>query len=174
MEREKIELYKKVIEKYQNFTQWILRHTPEIKESERGLNFLNDIDWTEHKIREAESVTESSEVKEVNFMQSRDLTDEEWLKLPKEEILQLYKNCYNQLKTYINRSSEVKEVTDEEMNEEANRYGKLAKEYFHGAEKDASLDFLRGANWMRSKTQPAQSLTDEQIEKWVKENEKSV
>ena len=32
------------------------------------------------------------------FMQSRDLTDDEWLLLPKEEILQLYKNCYAMLK----------------------------------------------------------------------------
>jgi hypothetical protein len=41
-----------------------------------------------------------------NFMQARDLTDEEWLELPKEEILQLYKNCYNMLQNYIGLSGE--------------------------------------------------------------------
>jgi hypothetical protein len=37
------------------------------------------------------------EPEKANFMQTRDLTDEEWLRLPKEEILQLYKNCYKML-----------------------------------------------------------------------------
>jgi hypothetical protein len=42
----------------------------------------------------------------VNLIQIRDLTDEEWLKLPKEEILQLYKNCYSMLMNYIKLSGE--------------------------------------------------------------------
>jgi hypothetical protein len=46
--------------------------------------------------------SELSEPKKVKtiFMQARELTDEEWLKFPKEEILQLYKNCYAMLKNY--------------------------------------------------------------------------
>jgi hypothetical protein len=42
----------------------------------------------------------------VNLIQTRDLTDEEWLELPKEEILQLYKNCYSMLMNYIQLSGE--------------------------------------------------------------------
>jgi len=42
---------------------------------------------------------------ELNYMQMRDLTDEEWLKLPKEEILQLYKNCYSMLNQQISYSN---------------------------------------------------------------------
>ncbi len=49
------ELYKTLIDRYQQFTKWIVRHTPEIKESERGLDLLNEIDWAEHKIREQET-----------------------------------------------------------------------------------------------------------------------
>jgi len=48
-------------------------------------------------------------------MQIRELTDEEWMKLPKEEILRLYKNCYSMLQNYIKLSGEnipeVKTVT---------------------------------------------------------------
>jgi hypothetical protein len=43
---------------------------------------------------------------EVHFIQTRKLTDEEWLRLPKEEILQLYKNCYKMLQNYIGLSGE--------------------------------------------------------------------
>jgi hypothetical protein len=35
-----------------------------------------------------------------NYMKIRELTDEEWMKLPKEEILQLYKNCYKMLMSW--------------------------------------------------------------------------
>lgn len=58
---------------------------------------------------------ESEPEESVNFMQIRDLTDEEWLKLPKEEILQLYKSCYKILMASIALSgekiSEVKTIT---------------------------------------------------------------
>ena len=60
----------KVIDRYQQFTKWVIRHTPEIKESERGLNMLNDIDWAEHKVKEYEAVHPSTE-------QSVEITDEE-------------------------------------------------------------------------------------------------
>jgi hypothetical protein len=40
-----------------------------------------------------------------NYSFVRDLTDEEWLKLPKEEILQLYKNCYKMLLDYTKVSN---------------------------------------------------------------------
>ena len=36
-----------------------------------------------------------------NFIQVRELTDEEWLAMPKEEILKLYKNCYGMLQQYV-------------------------------------------------------------------------
>ena len=39
-----------------------------------------------------------------NFMRVKELTDEEWMELPKEEILQLYKNCYQMLQTMSNLS----------------------------------------------------------------------
>jgi hypothetical protein len=39
-----------------------------------------------------------------NFMQTKELTDEEWMKLPKKEILQLYKNCYKMLMDYTNKT----------------------------------------------------------------------
>jgi hypothetical protein len=49
----------------------------------------------------------------------RDLTDEEWLKLSKEEILQLYKNCYSMLMKHVEPSQS---VTDEEMIKYAKYY----------------------------------------------------
>lgn len=48
----------------------------------------------------------------VNFMQMRDLTDEELLQLPKEEILQLYKNCYKLLVEYANARLQELSLTD--------------------------------------------------------------
>lgn len=36
-----------------------------------------------------------------NYMKMRDLADEEWLKKPKKEILQLYKNCYDMLMQFV-------------------------------------------------------------------------
>lgn len=54
--------------------------------------------------------------KKFNYMQIRDLTDEEWLKLPKEEILQLYKNCYKMLMDMVkSQSPSDQPVTDEEI-----------------------------------------------------------
>jgi len=47
--------------------------------------------------------------------------------------------------------------TEEEMNEEANNYGKRVKENLnnnymdYGVEENASLDFLRGASWFRNR-----------------------
>lgn len=56
---------------------------------------------------------QGEEKQQVNFMQMRDLTDEEWLQLPKEEILQLYKNCYSMLQGFIS-GEQSKEITTEE------------------------------------------------------------
>lgn len=43
--------------------------------------------------------------------------------------------------------------SEEEMNNEANTYGELAKDNTpdYGVEENASLDFLRGASWLRSR-----------------------
>ena len=81
------------------------------------------------------------EQKMVNFMQIRDLTDEEWLQLPKEEILQLYKNCYKMLMDFTQKTAEEQTPTDEEIKKECDkRYvGNLAPTYF-----------TEGAKWMRS------------------------
>ena len=45
-----------------------------------------------------------------NFMQAMELTDEEWLNLPKEEILQLYKNCYGMLMQYVQGKDSREEI----------------------------------------------------------------
>ena len=55
-------------------------------------------------------------IQSADFMQMRDLTDEEWLKLPKEEILHLYKNCYKMLLEYAQQRSM---PTDEEIEKAA-------------------------------------------------------
>jgi hypothetical protein len=51
----KAELYEKLITAYQIFTKWVLRHTPEIKESQRGKDCLQYIDEIEAQIRLSES-----------------------------------------------------------------------------------------------------------------------
>jgi hypothetical protein len=51
-----------------------------------------------------------------NYMKIRELTDEEWMKLPKEEILQLYKNCYKMLIDQVKSDNEeVIDVSDEDI-----------------------------------------------------------
>ena len=62
------------------------QQAPQSKESESNGMFYID-----------ESGPHKESGEKTNFMQIRDLTDEEWMKRPKEEILQLYKNCYNLL-----------------------------------------------------------------------------
>ena len=65
-----------------------------------------------------------------NFMQSRDLTDEEWLKLPKEEILQLYKNCYSMLQNYLKQPDPLLKESGGKLNKTAEEIlGKIAKKY---------------------------------------------
>ena len=83
----------------------------------------------------------TQEQRTTNFMQIRDLTDEEWLQLPKEEILQLYKNCYKMLMDFTQKTAEEQTPTDEEIKKECDkRYvGNLAPTYF-----------TEGAKWMRS------------------------
>lgn len=75
-----------------------------------------------------------------NFMQSVDLTDEEWLKLPKEEILQLYKNCYSLLQdSYRNQKSQ-SVITDREIEE--------VFEYYHPTiDEDEKRICLKVAKW---------------------------
>jgi hypothetical protein len=67
---------------------------------------LDNIIILKGKLSELASLKQDKPEKAVNFMQIRELTDEEWLKLPKEEILQLYKNCYAMLQNYIGLSGE--------------------------------------------------------------------
>ena len=71
----------------------------------------NSLEWIEEQnmkgrfvpefiqtIIESQQTPQSKESGEkTNFVQIRDLTDEEWMKRPKEEILQLLKNCYKLL-----------------------------------------------------------------------------
>jgi hypothetical protein len=61
MKDEKVELLQNVIRKYQIFTNWVIKHTPEILESERGLNYVDDIDLAEHNVREFEEQIKLSE-----------------------------------------------------------------------------------------------------------------
>lgn len=49
-----IGLYKKLINQYQSFTKWILRHDSDIAKSKRGFDHLMDIDEIEKQIRESE------------------------------------------------------------------------------------------------------------------------
>ena len=46
----------------------------------------------------------------------------------------------------------VKEITDEEIFKEADNYAELARTFEdHGLEENISMDFARGATWMRDK-----------------------
>jgi hypothetical protein len=56
--------------------------------------------------KELQAIDSEPSPVESNFMQVKELTDEEWMELPKEEILQLYKNCYQMLQTMSNLSGE--------------------------------------------------------------------
>ncbi len=57
---------------------------------------------------------------QTNFMQIRDLTDEEWLRLPKEEILQLYKNCYTMLEDMIKSRDKIQPLPGNRKTAEEN------------------------------------------------------
>jgi hypothetical protein len=46
----KAEQLEKLIESYQRFTKWVLKHNPEIKESQRGKDHLKEIDDRESDI----------------------------------------------------------------------------------------------------------------------------
>jgi hypothetical protein len=74
------------------------------------------------------------------FMQSKDLTDEEWLKLPKEEILQLYKNCYKLLMQFA-QQEQSEQVTD-----------KSYEPYFGWCDVDGCKNegCCGGTGWMKS------------------------
>lgn len=156
-----IENLKELIEKYQAFTKWILRHDKDIAKSQRGFDHLMEIDKIEKQIRQLESnpIPEETQFDDnfkgddnfVNlygvssdFMQIRDLTDEEWLKLPKEEILQLYKNCYEMLigVTSYQPSQSRQTVSDETITEALEKYRKMDVSIPHWiAVKHAKLAF---------------------------------
>jgi hypothetical protein len=75
-----------------------------------------------------------------NFMQIRDLTDEEWMKLPKKEVIQLYKNCYTMLKQCIKQEP----ITDADIEawakvetEHLNKKNERVKGFCEGLRKGA-------------------------------------
>jgi hypothetical protein len=113
------------------------------------------------------TMTEKSEpLVSANFMQIRDLTDEEWLQLPKEEILQLYKNCYSMLQTYIGlrreKIQDISTITSAEYTNQKQSVVMLSDEEIkkeavwrftsgHGAEDTYSIDiFINAINWFKS------------------------
>ena len=94
------------------------------------------------------------------FMQSRDLTDEEWMALPKEEILQLYKNCYSMLKQFIASHPEPESVVcpsnEIEKWAKLEAFGDISDETFKREEAEHSIQYFRykslieGAEWLKS------------------------
>jgi hypothetical protein len=50
-----------LIQSYQRFIKWVLRHTPEIEESERGRDYLFEIDQREKAIQHQEPDKTESE-----------------------------------------------------------------------------------------------------------------
>jgi hypothetical protein len=66
-----IEKYQIAIRKYQLFTNWVLKHTPEIEQSQRGKDHIAEINKAELAIRAMESELTSQPDK---------VTAEEWLK----------------------------------------------------------------------------------------------
>jgi hypothetical protein len=126
---------------------------PEVWSQERHEKFIRL--KTEEKILESElisleSTPDDKQGENINYYQTRDLTDEEWLKLPKEEILQLYKNCYKMLN---DRIASQRKLTDEEIDDQ------FLLTYFTGAVEvdDISAKHKRtGAKWARDQIQPSQ------------------
>lgn len=119
--------------------------------------------------------------RQVNFMQMRDLTDEKWLQLPKEEILQLYKNCYQMLQNYIGLSGEsipdVKTVISTDYKEQPMMTdGTLYPCPYSKAVRCTLEDPCNGCEtWAKSlvgEEEPREPrLTDDQIELWAMSKE---
>lgn len=89
------------------------------------------------------SITMKAEDIKTAFMQSRELTDEEWMAMPKEEILKLYKNCYSMLMVFIKQKED--QPSDEDIAIEI-----IAR--YHGNSRGlptAKKAFIDGALWMR-------------------------
>lgn len=115
-----ISKYKELVEKLKEcrkiLSKIIYKYYPQVSATKEQKERLSELD-NEISVLEIELSLLQEQEKEpsANFMQIRELTDEEWLKLPKEEILRLYKNCYSMLQNYIKLSGEnipeVKTVT---------------------------------------------------------------
>jgi len=94
-------LKQKQAELIQNFKDWC--KVKSIHDEETAIEIAKRANVLESEIsalQEGESVYKPQQPigSTTDFVvQTRELTDEEWLKLPKEEILQLYKNCYKML-----------------------------------------------------------------------------
>jgi hypothetical protein len=104
-----------------------------------------------------------------DYVRTRDLTDEEWLKLPKEEILQLYKNCYSMLKQqYANQPTEdfpdidfrrdiANELSRDELIErlcEMNKtYTEMRKEWFEKTQLSQSTEGLSAEDFFKERFQ---------------------
>lgn len=83
------------------------------------------------------------------FMQIRDLTDEEWMNIPKAEILQLYKNCYKMLMEYAQSQQPEISVTDEEIEKHAKEY--LKEIYTPITKKEVRELLVIFGHWVRNK-----------------------
>jgi len=117
-----------------------------------------------------ELLEQESKETSVNYMQMRDLTDEEWLKLPKKKILQLYKNVYKMLMDRIKQDSESKEPQ-----ELFNRIEQCVSDYLKAVgsvdRKDCiEHDFRQGISLgMTLKQSSSSQPSDEEIEKLLNE-----
>ena len=178
-----IEKLKELIAYYIRMTRKI--STPYVTEIESELTALesspddkHETDGNSYSDIERKNDLVNDEIKKhetANFYQTRDLTDEEWLKLPKEEILQLYKNCYKMLMQYINQSPSgtVEEI---KISDICNRVITGSYSISHeGMKEDASgwehyakrLEKMVSVGEFAAQSKQKQ-VTDEEIDKWAK------
>ena len=108
-----------------------------------------------------------------NFVRITELTDEEWLKHSKEEILQLYKNCHQMLMNYIGLSGEKTQdirtytSTDGEPTKDI-RLDMIEK----WAENNCHSRGLFSADYdIRLLIEGAKAIQSGEIARWAKENE---
>jgi hypothetical protein len=90
----KAELLYKLIDRYQSFTKWILRHAPEIKESQRGKDHLEEIDEIEAQIKaiEEQPKTDPLQVEQAKEVEGSGITEIEDFK---QYMTNLLYGCYN-------------------------------------------------------------------------------
>ncbi len=134
-----------------------------------------DWDYLDKLESELASLKQDKPEKAVNFMQIRELTDEEWLKLPKEEILQLYKNCYAMLQNYIMKPEKSVPLTAEETHIDS-YFDEKPKEKFLGevpVEQSKLIpaeilkDNMNESLWTFINNYPVAHGTDITIKDWI-------